>query len=571
MSNKIQQLIKKSEHPEFIKEVFEFAKKAYGNEKRSTGELFIDHVTSVALILDTMGLDATTVAAGILHDAANPSVSTDRKKTLLDIEKKFGKEIADIVAKNSELNKLYYSFSDRAKQERFLNKEKSENIIKMFFAIAQDVRVIFIELAARIDGMKNLADLPDDRRQSYATETLEIFSPLANRLGLGEIKRALEDSAFEFLYPEKFTWLKEHIKEKYEERQKYLKYFIPHFKKVLKHEKLQFVSVDYRAKSYWSTYKKLVRLNMDLDRLYDLVALRLIVKDVATCYRALGVIHKHFAPLSGQIQDYIAKPKENGYKSLHTTVFLESQRHSEIQIKTEAMHKEAEYGICAHWAYKEKISLHKNKEHLQWSVIIPELLKHFKIDFFENKVFAFTPKGDVISLPKGATAVDFAYAVHSDVGNHCEAAKISGKIIPLSRQLKNGDVVEIITSKKKNPSYDWLKFVKTGIAKSNIRKLAAVIVNPIFAVPTFIKKQILKIPDKVKLENGLKIPRVYVAGQKDILVHIAKCCAPQPGDHAKAYLSQYRAAVVHKISCPNFQQLSQHAPEKVVDATWHQS
>jgi (p)ppGpp synthase/HD superfamily hydrolase len=294
---------------------------------------------------------------------------------------------------------------------------------------------------------------------------------------------------------------------------------------------------------------------MDIEKVYDLVALRLIVKDVAACYKALGVIHKHFQPFSGKIQDYIAKPKENGYQSIHTTVFLEEGRFSEIQIRTAKMHQEAQFGICAHWAYKEKIRLQK---------AVPA------IDFYPERIFCFTPKGDVIELPKDATSVDFAYAVHSEIGNHCEGAKIAGKIIPLSQALRNGDVIEIITSKKKMPSYDWLKFVKTGFARGHIGRLTGAIINPIFAVPSYVKKKIFGTTktEKQAVTGASRPTHVFLAGQKDMAITIAKCCTPGPGDAAKAYLTKYRAAVLHKISCANFQKLATTFPEKVIEASW---
>ena len=574
----IQKLINHSKDPQFIGEVFEFAKATYQDKKWLSGQdYYIDHAIRMALILSDLGLDQTTIAASLLYGAADTSLFNTNESVINEIEKKFGPEIANLTRRASELNKIYYSFRINIKDQKIFTEEKNENLRKMFFAIAKDLRVILIKIASRIDGLQRLKYLSPENKKLYATETLQIFVPIANRLGLGEAKTMLEDLSFAYLYPEKFDWLKENIKEKYEERRRYLKKFIPYLKKILRHEKVYFLDINYRAKSYWSTYQKLQKHNMDFEKIYDLVALRLIVKDVATCYRALGIIHKYYQPMSGQIQDYIAKPKENGYKSLHTTVFLEKNKISEIQIKTEEMHREAEYGICAHWAYKEKINLQKDFEKLAWSKEIPEFLKTFRIDFFEDKIFTFTPKGDVICLPKGSTPVDFAYGVHSDIGNHCEGAKIDGKIIPLSQVLKNGDVVEIIINKKRKPSYDWLKFVKTGLARSNIKKLTATIVGPIFSVPVLIRRKIFGDPKAIK-EKGIekksitkKPLQIYLAGQKDIAVTIAKCCSPQSKDLSKAYLTKYRAAVLHKVSCQNFQKLSQKFPEKVIGATWKQS
>lgn len=558
--------------PGFIREVFAFAEQKYGSAKRQNfDESYIEHVFNVAEILAGMNVDETTIAAGILHDIADLHNTAENKREALgELEKKFGKDIAALVERNAELQRIYYSFH-AGRKENVLTPAKAETIRRMFLAIARDLRVVLIDLASRIDGLGKISNLSPEMQKIYATETLEIFVPIANRLGLGEIKRKLEDPAFAVLYSEKYAWLQEHLKEKYEERQKYLKRFIPKLKKILRHEHIDFLDIHFRPKSYWSAYQKLERHQMNFEKLHDLVAIRLIVKDVAACYRTLGILHKHFSPMSGHIQDYIAKSKENGYKSLHTTVFLDNDHISEIQIKTDQMHKEAEYGVCAHWVYKEKRA---DKETISWSKEIPELLKTFKIDFFENQIFAFTPKGDIISLPKGATPVDFAYAVHSDIGNHCESAKIHGKIIPLSQELRNGDVVEIITNKNRKPSYDWLAFVKTGFAKNHIKKLAAAIINPIFFVPSYVKQKIFgprkNLPSVISSPKSKK-SEIYLAGQKGVAITMAKCCNPKPGDAAKAYLTKYRAAMLHKVSCDNFQKVSQKYPEKIIEASWEQS
>ncbi len=577
MSNDIKRVIMQSSNAKFIGEVFAFAEQEYGPTKRPIfGDLYLNHITSVAQILTSMNLDDTTIAAGILHDVADIQPSPQYKKdTLTKIEKKFGKDIATLAARSSDLQRIYYSFHE-GKKETSLAPEKAETLRRMFLAIAKDLRVVLIDLASRIDGLTKIKSLTPELQKIYATETLEIFVPIANRLGLGEIKRKLEDPAFAVLFPEKYTWLQEHLKEKYEERQKYLKHFIPKLKKVLGHDHITFLDIHSRPKSYWSTYQKLERHNMSFEKLHDLVAVRLIVKDVATCYTALGIIHKRFTPISGQIQDYIAKPKENGYKSLHTTVIIEPDKISEIQIKTAEMHNEAEHGICAHWAYKENLNLNRDPQALAWSKEIPDFFKTFKIDFFENQVFTFTPKGDIISLPKGATPVDFAYAVHSDVGNHCESAKIDGKIVPLSQPLKNGDVVDIAINKKRVPSQDWLKIVKTSFAKSHVRKATVEkTTGSLFSIPTYIKKKFYELSEKVKgiREDKARVKKIepkqlHLAGQKGMLVNMAKCCAPQTNDQVKAYLTKYRAAVLHKISCPNLQKLAKKFPEKTIDATW---
>ena len=398
LNNEIQKIIKNSPNPELIEDAFEFAKEAYKEKNRLSGENYIYHATRVALTLDKMGLDSITVAFGLLHDVLDDIPVTTKKIALGEIEKRFGKEIANLVEKISYLNKIKYSLTINLKERKTLTKERVENLRKMFLAIAGDLRIVLIELAARFDGLNFLHHWPEEQQKLYAIETLKIFVPIANRLGLSEIKRNLEDLSFSYLFPKRFQWLKDNIKVEYTQREKYLKKYLPLLKKNFKKEKLKFVNINYRAKSYWSTYQKLIKHNMDFNEIYDLIALRVIVKDIKDCYNALGIIHKYYKPISKEIDDYIAKPKYNGYRSLHTTVFLEEDKIIEIQIRTEEMQREAEYGIYAHWSYKEKIDLKNEGEKFKWVGEIPEFWKTFKIDFFPNQVFTFTPKGDVIVL-----------------------------------------------------------------------------------------------------------------------------------------------------------------------------
>ena len=499
MKNKIQKLIRKSSDPELIGGAFDFAREAYKNKKMPNGENYLFHSARVADRLDKMGLDPITIAFGILHDAADNKSDNIREAEIKAIEKKFGKEIGQLIEKISSLRKIRYSLEIDIKSKKRFTKEKTENIIRMFLAIAGDLRVVLVELISRLDGLNFLEYVPEEEKKLRCTETLQIFVPLSHRLGLNEIRRQLEDISFSYLFPKRYGWLKKNIKEEYEERERYLKKFILQLKKIFKKEKISPVEISYRAKSYWSTYKKLHAHDMDFDKIHDLLALRIITRNIESCYKILGIIHKYFKPISEEINDYIAKPKPNGYRSLHTTIFSKEGKITEVQIKTEQMHKEAEYGICAHWAYKEKIDLEKEGENFKWMKDMSEFWKNFKIDFFPDKIFAFTPKGDVMALPKGSTVVDFAYAVHSEIGNHCELAKIKGKIVPLSHALENGDVVEIATNKNKNPSKDWLRFVKSSLAKSHIKKLTGQTDSGFkFPIPGFIKRSIAEITEKVK-------------------------------------------------------------------------
>ena len=567
--DRIKNIIKKSSDPKLIEESFNFAEVAYKEKQRISKENYIDHVIRVALVLDEMELDPKTISAALLHGVVDGLPASTKNIELNEIEKKFGKEIAFLVERASELSKIRYSLEAEDKELARFSKEKTESLKKMFLAEAQDLRVILIELVSRLDNLHYLNYLSPEEQKLYAIETLKIFTPIAERLGLWEVKSQLEDLSFHYFLPEKLEWLKSFIKREYEERKRYLSLFVKHLKKILKRERIPVLDINWRPKSYWSTYKKLLKKNMDIEKIHDLLALRIIVDDVKNCYKALGIIHKYYQPLSEEIDDYIAKPRPNGYRSLHTTVFSEKGQITEIQIKTPEMHKEAEYGICAHWAYKEKIDLMKNKEALELAKEIPEFWKTFKIDFFENRVFVFTPKGDVIDLPKDATPIDFAYAVHSEIGNHCEATKVNGKITNLSQPLRNGDIVEIIVNKKRGPSTDWLKFVKSNLAISQIKKETSKrnllpCIAAFTKIPSLIKRGILKTKKKKKEKDK----KLYVAGQKGISANKARCCLPEPGDEIIAYLSKYRAAVIHKPSCKSFQKLAKKFPEKVIEAHW---
>jgi len=573
MSKEIENIIKNTTNPKLIQDVFEFAKEAYKGKTRISGENYIDHTVRVARILNKMNFGPEIISAAILHDILDDLPLIVKNKQIKEIENNFGKEISSLVEKNPEIHKIRYPLIANPKDKTRLTKEKFDDLQKVFFALAGDLEVILIELASRIDNLNYLSFLPPEKQKIYALETLRIFAPVAEKLGIWEIKSQLEDLSFSYLFPDKYDWVKSYIKEHFQEREKYLRSFTKRLKKTLKKEKINVLDVNWRPKTYWSTYEKLLKKNMDIERIHDLLALRVIVDGVDKCYKTLGVIHKYWKPLSEEIDDYIAKPKPNGYRSLHTTIFCEKGYITEIQIRTPEMHKEAEYGICAHWAYKEKINLIKDEESLRLAKELPDFWKNLKINFYKDQVFVFTPKGDVTTLPKSSTPVDFAYAVHSDIGSHCETAKINGKIASLSQPLKNGDIVEIITNKKRNPSTDWLKFAKSNLAISQIKKELAkknllVRVADLVKIPSFFKKRRLELSEKTFKRKKEKTKELYIAGQKRILVNMAKCCSPKIGDEVSAYLSRYRAAVLHKISCRELQKLAKNSPKKVVEAHW---
>ncbi len=581
MQKQLQKIIEKSSDPKLIERAFQFAQDAHQGQKRFSGEEFILHPLRVAQILSEMRLDPQAVAAGLLHD-----VPDDTQKTLEDIEKEFGKEIAFLVAGVSKLGKLRYPKkeveSPKLKKKPSID-PRAENLRKMFFAMGEDLRVILIKLADRLHNMETLSSLPPEKQKRIALETLEIFAPLANRLGMGEIRNRLEDLAFPYLYPKEYEWLINNVKERYEEREKHIKKVKPLLIKILKEANVKPIDVHSRPKHYWSLYQKLLKHDMDFDRIYDLIALRMIVDDVKTCYEALGTVHKFWKPLPGRIKDYIAAPKPNGYQSLHTTVFCFEGKILEIQVKTKRMHQEAEYGIAAHWAVKEGVNLKTQSKKFAWvqqlrdwqsKVLKPEeFLEGLKVDFLKKRIFVFTPKGDVIDLPEGATPVDFAYAVHSDIGDQCAGAKINGKMIQLSQSLKNGEVVEIIVDKNKKPSRDWLKFVKTSMARSRI-KASLKQDSQGGSLKTFLKEKVsnIHLPKLHAKPRLKKVPEVKIvvslAGQTGMKIYFAKCCSPQPNDQIKAYITKGRGAAIHRVDCKNILKIQKKWPLKIIEASW---
>ncbi len=367
------------------------------------------------------------------------------------------------------------------------SKEKTENLIKLFLATAKDVRTVLIKLADRYHVMQTLDALAEKDQKRIALETLEIYAPIAHRLGMGELKGQLEDLAFKYLYPEEYKRLENEVAGIYEMHKNYIKKLQPILYELLKKEKIIPLEINARAKHLYSLYQKLLRNKMNFDEIYDLVAARIIVKDINDCYLALGAIHQMWKPMPGFIKDYIAMPKPNGYQSLHTSVFGPEEKITEIQIRTPEMHAQAENGIAAHWVYKKRNYNNKNRyikidaKEIAWieqlrewqkAVRSPDkFLESLKIDFFKGRIFALTPQGDVIDLPEGATPVDFAYQIHTSIGNECAGAKINGKIAALDTRLKSGDLIEILTQKGKKPSTDWLNFVKTSFAKDRIKSL----------------------------------------------------------------------------------------------------
>lgn len=456
-----------------IKRAYDFAKQKHGEQLRKSGEPYIIHPVQVAYILATLGLDASTISAALLHD-----VIEDTDVTLQDLSKEFSEEIAGMVDGVTKLGQLNYS----SKEE-----EQVENYRKMFLAMGKDIRVILIKLSDRLHNMRTLKYLSRDRQIANARETMDLYAPLANRLGVYSLKWELEDLSFKYLYPEEYRELVEGIDKKREERLKFIELIMDEIRAQLKKQKIE-AEITGRAKHLYSIYRKMQRDNKSLDQIYDLFALRIIVNSVKDCYAALGVVHELYNPMPGRFKDYISVPKPNMYQSLHTTLIGPKGTPFEVQIRTWDMHRIAEYGIAAHWAYKEasflggkkaNVTVDQDKlswlrETLEWQKDMQdpqEFLNTLKTELFEDEVYVFTPKGKIQVLPRGATPIDFAYSIHEEIGNHMTGCKINSKMMPIVTTLKNGDIVEIITSEKsKGPSRDWLKFIKSSTAKTRIQQ-----------------------------------------------------------------------------------------------------
>ncbi|MBM3205093.1 bifunctional (p)ppGpp synthetase/guanosine-3',5'-bis(diphosphate) 3'-pyrophosphohydrolase [Candidatus Uhrbacteria bacterium] len=463
-------------HVEEIRRAYQYADQAHRGQKRATGEPYIIHPLATAFSLAEIHLPTPIIIAGLLHD-----VPEDTERTIDDVRNAFGEDVATMVEGICKLGKIKYRG-----MERYI-----ENLRKMFLAMAADVRVVFIKFADRLHNLQTLDAIPQKKQYRIALESLEIYAPIANRLGMGEMKGRLEDAAFKYIYPKEYQWVQELAKTTREGKQEYLDHVMQMTRENLHAAGMQHVEVHGRAKHLYSLYRKLLKNERNIARIHDIIAVRVIVDSVADCYAALGIIHSKWTPVKGRIKDYIAQPKPNGYRSLHTTVFCEEGEIVEFQIRTPEMHREDEFGIAAHWSYDEQVKragmvTQKNAPPPQWVHELAELQqdladkKHFvqsledlKIDIFRDRIFVFTPRGDVIDLPEDSTCVDFAYAIHTDIGNTCMGAKVNDSVAPLETILKNGDMVDIIIDKsRKGPNPAWIKFVKTRHARQKVRQQA---------------------------------------------------------------------------------------------------
>lgn len=454
-----------SEEKALLQKAYDFALKAHENQNRASGEPYFNHVFETAVNLASFGMDSTTIAAGLLHDTVEDTDVTEE-----DIEEQFGKEIVFLVNGVTKLGKLKYRGRER----------HVESLRKFFIAVAQDMRVVAIKFADRLHNVNTLEHIKPEKAKRIALETIEIYAPLAYRLGMGRLVGELQDASFPFAYPKEAQMVEELMKQKKGLNERYLEKIWRSLKKEMAQQNIKDIETHQRVKGRYSLWKKLARKNMDIEQIYDIVALRIIVPHIEDCYRLLGIIHSMWRPLPGRIKDYIALPKVNGYQSLHTTVFSGDGGIAEIQIRTPEMHEFAEYGFAAHHVYKQRGSTVADRNSLQWLRELKEFqeteddqknfLRNLKEDFFEERIFVFTPKGDVLDLPNGSSAIDFAYAIHSEIGNTAQAAIINGKNSALKTQLYNGNIVEIKTNKKGHPSSKWLAYVKTTLARKHIEK-----------------------------------------------------------------------------------------------------
>ena len=602
---------------------YAFAEQAHSGQKRASGEAYFIHPCAVAQILMELGLDCATVAAAFLHDVIEDTPATEE-----DIRTNFGDEILELVAGVTKLDKIEFQSKEEA---------EAENFRKIFVAMAKDIRVIIIKLADRLHNMRSLNFLSKERQIRMARETLEIYTPLAGRLGISQIKCELEDLCLKYLEPEAYEFLVANIHQKLYERHNFVDYVVKEIKNILDESKIE-GEVFGRPKHFYSIYKKMKTQNKSLDQIYDLTAVRVIVGTVDECYEVFGKIHKRWKPIPGRIKDYIATPKPNMYQSLHTTVVTEFGQPFEIQIRTAEMHRTAEFGIAAHWKYKEKKSedtafterLSWIREVLDWGGGLKdskEFMESLKTELYSNELLVFTPKGKVISLPKDATPIDFAYAIHSEIGNRCTGARVNGKIVPLNSTLQTGDVVEIVTSSaSKGPSWDWLKIVKSSSARAKIKQFfkremkeenvkigksmleaeakhrgynlsdilteesfakisqkfsfssqdemfasvgyGAISVNQVlFKLIDFYKKVVPKQPEYRGGGATGDSGGVIVKGMTGLLTRFAGCCNPVPGDEIVGFVSRGRGVVIHRADCPNIKALEEEEG-RVLPAEW---
>ncbi|MDQ6792404.1 MAG: bifunctional (p)ppGpp synthetase/guanosine-3',5'-bis(diphosphate) 3'-pyrophosphohydrolase [Candidatus Dormibacteraeota bacterium] len=607
----VSELLRLAEHlapadRDLVQRAYERADQAHGGQRRVSGEEYVDHPLRVAAVLADLHLDATTLAAALLHDTVE-----DTQLTLGEVQEEFGTDVAQLVEGVTKLSRISF----RSDQQLH-----AENIRKMLLAMADDVRVVLIKLADRLHNMRTIDALAEPKRRRIARETLDIYAPLAHRLGIGQIKWELEDLAFRTLKPENYHDIVARVNRKRRDRER----LVNDLGEVLGREleKIDIhAEISGRPKHIYSIWQKMTRDNRDFSQIYDLLAMRVLVESVKDCYGVLGVVHSLWKPLPGRFKDYVAMPKSNGYQSLHTTVLSQGGEPLEIQIRTEDMHQVADYGVAAHWTYKESERDPHFDQKLSWLRLLMEWQKEVvdaesfvdavKIDIFQDEVFVFSPKGDVLNLPAGSTPIDFAYRIHTEVGHRCVGSKVNGRMVPLDYELKNGEIVEILTAKTPHgPSRDWLNFVKSASARERIRKwfksqrreenvskgrdllekelhrmhrltmaqlpdgkldemasqykyqsgedfLAAIGYGDVSPHSVVMRMALTRGDEGDELRSIPLIPqtqptpRVLVRGERGILTRMATCCQPVPGDAITGFTTRGRGVTVHRTDCMN--------------------
>ena len=610
---------------EQIVKAYEFAKKKHEGMFRKSGEPFFSHPAEVAYILAELRMDVPTIVAGLLHDTVE-----DTDTTLEEIEKEFGKEVAFIVKGVTKLEGYHFTSKEERDAESFRN---------LLISLAEDIRVLIVKLADRLHNMRTLDSMPPESQQRNAKETLSIYAPLANRLGMYRIKNELEDLSLKYLDPEAYKEIERKVKEKKKKILPYLEEVIETVKEKLKENNLE-GEIQWRIKHIYGIYRKMVTKNIPFEEVYDVAGIRIITNTVADCYQTLGIIHSLWIPVPGRIKDYIATPKPNMYQSLHTTVVGPKGQFIEFQIRTWEMHQIAEMGIAAHWKYKEGggVLSEAEKERFIWLRNLLEWVKEekdprefiesVKSDLYGEEVYVFTPKGDLKTLPVGSTPVDFAYAIHTSVGHRCKAAKVNGKLVPLNYTLQSGDRVEIITGNEERPSRDWLNFVKTSKARNAIknflrkeenerakklgeslldkaiRKLSEKSLNTLKEKEDFteilsslgysnldsalidigycrldpekLARRLLRIPvEAEKKKRKARTPKetvgIKVDGIDNVMVSLAECCHPLPGDEVVGVVNSGKGIVIHTANCIVAKQIAESAPGKVVNVDFQPS
>ncbi len=517
---------------DLIKKAYNFSEEAHRGQKRASGEDFIIHPLETAIILAKLKLDDVSIIAALLHD-----VVEDTKLSLKDIEKEFGKEVSELVDGVTKITEL--------KTEK-LGDKQAETIRKMLVASTYDLRVIIIKLADKLHNMRTIDVLNEERKKRIAREVMDVYAPLAYRLGLANIKWELEDLSFRVLEPEIYRKFKEKVKRKRKQREKDIENLIKTLKKELEKHNLS-VEITGRPKHFYSIYKKMKKKNKGFEDVYDLLALRVVTNTVEECYNVVGIVHNLWQPLYKHFSDYIANPKPNMYQSLHTVVIGPRKQAIEVQVRTKKMDELAEEGIAAHWRYKDSVGEKKFDRQLSWLKEVLNLekdkakdfLEKLKIDLFGDHIFCYTPKGDVIELPKDSTPVDFAYAVHSEIGDKCVGARINEHFVSLRHKLKTGDMIEILTSKKHVPSRDWLRFVRSSKAVTKIKH--ALSLTGIPGRRFFTKQEERKVSDSLLDVEKMEKPEIK----------FAKCCSALPGDSIAGFKLLGNKVVVHKADCKN--------------------